>query len=96
MAFVILQLIMLAVVIGFPSLTLDALGPKQKIDIDNVKIELQESGPGEDQSDAAKGGTAKPESKSDSPPGSAPTDSGKPAEEDPEDLMKMFKNETKK
>ena len=95
-AFVILQLIMLAVVIGFPSLTLDALGPKQKIDIDNVKIELQESEPDEAKSGAAKGDPAKAESKPGTPAGLSPADPGKSAEDDPEDLMKMFKNEAKK
>jgi len=95
-AFVILQLIMLAVVIGFPSLTLNALGPKQKIDIDNVKIELQESEPDEEKSGAAKGDPAKAESKSGTPAGPSPADPGKSAEDDPEDLMKMFKNEAKK
>jgi TRAP-type mannitol/chloroaromatic compound transport system permease large subunit len=44
-AFVIIQLFMLALVIGLPQLTLGALGPKQKLDVDSVTIDLPTDAP---------------------------------------------------
>jgi TRAP-type mannitol/chloroaromatic compound transport system permease large subunit len=44
--FVVMQLIMLGIVIGFPNLTLDALGPKQKLDLENIRIEIPNDAPG--------------------------------------------------
>jgi TRAP-type mannitol/chloroaromatic compound transport system permease large subunit len=44
-AFVIIQLAMLAIVISFPALTLEALGPKQKYDLDSIRIEIPSDTP---------------------------------------------------
>jgi TRAP-type mannitol/chloroaromatic compound transport system permease large subunit len=41
-AFVMLQLVMVIALIAFPAIALYALGPKQKLDTENVKIELQD------------------------------------------------------
>jgi len=45
-SFVIMQLVMLCVVIGFPNLSLGALGPKLNIDPNSVKIEIPGDSPG--------------------------------------------------
>jgi hypothetical protein len=44
-AFVVIQLFMLALVIGLPQLTLGALGPKQKLDLENIRIDLPTDAP---------------------------------------------------
>ena len=52
-AFVAMQLVMVVVVIAFPSLTLDSLGPKQVLDVDSIKLEVPSDGgaPAGDSSD---------------------------------------------
>jgi TRAP-type mannitol/chloroaromatic compound transport system permease large subunit len=39
-AFVLIQLTMVAVVIAFPSLALHALGPKQELDVESIRLEV--------------------------------------------------------
>jgi TRAP-type mannitol/chloroaromatic compound transport system permease large subunit len=57
-AFVAMQLIMVAAVIAFPSLTLDSLGPKQVLDVDSIKLEVPSDGgaPAGDSSDKVDAG----------------------------------------
>jgi TRAP-type mannitol/chloroaromatic compound transport system permease large subunit len=43
-AFVCMQLVMLAIVIALPQLSVGALGPKQKIDLDSIRIEIPSDG----------------------------------------------------
>jgi TRAP-type mannitol/chloroaromatic compound transport system permease large subunit len=43
-AFVLMQLAMVAAVIVFPGLALDALGPKQALDLDSIKLEVPSDG----------------------------------------------------
>jgi TRAP-type mannitol/chloroaromatic compound transport system permease large subunit len=50
-AFVIMQLAMVAAVIAFPSLSLDALGQKQVLDVDSIKLEVpsEEAAPSDEE-----------------------------------------------
>ncbi len=43
-AFVLIQLAMVAAVIAFPALSLHALGPKQVLDVDSIKLEVPSDG----------------------------------------------------
>jgi TRAP-type mannitol/chloroaromatic compound transport system permease large subunit len=75
-AFVVMQVFMLGIVIGFPGMTLSALGPKQTFDLDSIRIDLPSDAP------ATEGNGAMPFPALPGMPG-APTEEGaKPPEDD--------------
>ncbi len=75
-AFVAIQLVMVAVVIVFPSLTLDALGPKKVLDVDSIRLEVPSDGPPQQADDKVDAGALGPADAS-TPQG----DAAKPAPE---------------
>jgi TRAP-type mannitol/chloroaromatic compound transport system permease large subunit len=60
-AFVMLQLTMVVALIAFPAIALYALGPKQKLDTENVKIELQDGYGDKDDEEKGEDGQPKEE-----------------------------------
>jgi TRAP-type mannitol/chloroaromatic compound transport system permease large subunit len=56
--FVVLQLVMLVAVIAFPSLSLDALGPKKELDVQNIRLEVQEDPAAPDKAGSEEPGAA--------------------------------------
>jgi TRAP-type mannitol/chloroaromatic compound transport system permease large subunit len=56
--FVVMQLAMLAAVIAFPALTVGTVAPKQEVDVDSIRLEVQEASPRDPSTAPAEGNPA--------------------------------------
>jgi TRAP-type mannitol/chloroaromatic compound transport system permease large subunit len=88
-AFIVIQIIMIAVIVLFPGLAIDT-EVKQKIDLDSIQLDAPQGGYSDTPADPMRGFAA---------PGGAPADAPKaaPADEDPMEAVKRsLQNEAKK